>query len=122
MVVLPMPPSVNTAYAGQTRRYKSKQYKEWEKKCENYNNTAIVEGNIKKEYIVTYRFFSIWYNKDGSIKTKDLHNYLKLIDDMLPKIIEGFDDAYIFQSRIEKIHSGREEVEVEIEELNIKKI
>jgi Holliday junction resolvase RusA-like endonuclease len=115
MIVLPMPPSVNVAYRGLSQgRFKSKAYKDWEKLCQTYQN--IVTGEAVGEYSVEYRFFSKWYNKDGSIKIKDVHNYQKCLDDYLQKIIPGFDDCMIFESHIKKIHSDREEVEIELKE------
>ncbi len=116
-ITLPMPPSVNQAYAGKARRFKSKQYKDWEKLCTTYPQKKHTFKYTGKGLELHYKFFSKWYNKDESVKKKDVSNYVKLTEDMLCKIIDGLDDKYVWKFSAEKIHSGREEVEVTIEEL-----
>lgn len=113
-ITLPMPPSVNTAYAGQIRRYKSKQYKKWLELCKTFKNKKYkVSGD--EELVVSYDFYSKFYNLDGSIKRKDSSNYIKLTEDYLPNLISGFDDKQIFlHNRIAKHHSDKEIVVIKI--------
>jgi len=67
---------------------------------------------------MSYAFYSKWINKNGSIKTKDLSNYFKALEDMMNDLLEGFDDSRIFRyENTDKIHSDREEVEVKISEI-----
>lgn len=110
-----MPPSVNSAYAnGNSGRYKTKAYKEWEKSCEATQHKLYKFTPDGKIITAKYRFYSKWKNKNGTIKVKDLSNYFKCLDDYIPNIIKGFDDRYIWKIEAEKIHSDREVVEVEI--------
>lgn len=116
-LTLPMPPSINKAYNGKIRRYKSKEYRDWLKLCESTKNQRYKVNGTEK-IIANYSFYSNWYNKDGSIKIKDLSNYFKLMEDYLKNLIKGFDDKQIFlYNNIKKIQSDKEVVKIMIEEL-----
>ena len=103
-------------------RYKTPKYKKWESECETYQNDIFTyRPEPKKALEVSYKFYSQWFNKgDKKVKIKDLSNYLKCLEDYLPNIIKDFDDKYIWKYKnIEKVHSGRNEVEILMEEINI---
>lgn len=109
-----MPPSVNCAYAGKTRRYKSKPYNAWLKTCESYKNKRFKVSGTEK-LVASYKFYSKFINKDQSIKTKDLSNYFKLMEDYFKHLIIGFDDRQIFTYKnVEKHHSDKEIVKIKI--------
>ena len=122
-LVFPMPPSVNVCYATNwktRRRYRTNEYKQWLNDCES----ALLLLNKrykfdpKEKLCMSYSFYSKWFNKGGDIKTKDLSNYFKALEDMMNEFLEGFDDSRIFRyENVEKIHSDREEVEVRISEI-----
>lgn len=122
-LVFPMPPSINTCYGtnwATKRRYRTEAYREWLKDCES---ALLLRGKRYKfdpdeKLSMSYSFYSKWINKNGSIKTKDLSNYFKALEDMMNEFLEGFDDSRIFRyEKIEKIHSDREEVEIKISEI-----
>jgi len=121
-IILPMPISINVAYAnGSKGRFKTKKYKEWEELCTTYKNIKFrykEEKGMGLEF--SYEFHSNWFNKNNTIKQKDLSNYLKVLEDYLPNVIDGFDDKYIFcYDSIKKVQSGREEVEITFKEIRI---
>jgi len=110
-----MPISINGAYAGMGRRFKSKAYKLWEKISkayyeDNYNEFDIIEG----ELLVRYTFHSNFYNKNGTIKKKDAENYVKVLSDQLGHLIPWFDDSAVWKLNIEKVQSDEEFVEITI--------
>ncbi len=110
--------SVNGAYDGKVRRFKSAKYKEWLALCETYPQKSYTYIPDEESTIhVEYKFYSKWYNLDGSVKMKDVSNFIKVVEDYLPNIIKDFDDKYIFEFTTEKIHSDREEVEIIIKEI-----
>jgi len=116
-LTLPIPISVNQAYAGFKRRFKSKPYKEYEKSAkayyeQNYDEFDIPNGKLK----VTYRFLTNWHNKDGSIKKKDVFNYEKVLSDKLSDLIPTFEDENIWKGVVEKVQSDKDIVEITIEE------
>lgn len=117
-ITLPMPPSINKAYANCSRgRFKSKEYKDWENLCDSLmagKKTHTFEFD-RKGVIIDYTFYSKWLNNDGSVKMKDLSNYFKCLEDYLPRVLIDFDDKYIWgYDKVRKMHSGREEVEINI--------
>lgn len=74
---LPFPPSVNSAYGGGSgqRRFKSKQYKAWEKECPQL---VLPEcGAVDWPVSITYDF----YMPDK--RRRDIGNYEKVLTDML---------------------------------------
>lgn len=126
-IVLPMPPSVNNLFPTNFKtgkRYKSPKYKEWIELALLSNNKKYkIKLGDGKVVEVSYIFYSKWFNKNGTIKKKDMENYYKATTDFLPNIIEGFDDSMIFSYKdCRKIHSDREEVEVFIKEISHKKL
>jgi len=122
-LVFPMPPSINTCYATNwttKRRYRTEAYREWLNACESalLLRDKRYKFDPKEKLCMSYAFYSKWINKNGSIKTKDLSNYFKALEDMMNDLLEGFDDSRIFRyENTDKIHSDREEVEVKISEI-----
>lgn len=112
-----MPPSVNTAY-GNGRyggRFKTKKYYEWEKSLPPQQG-----GKFKytgKVLMIDYVFYSKWYNKNGTVKKKDVSNYIKVVEDSISKYVDGFDDRYVWNFTAKKVHSDKEEVVIIIREI-----
>jgi len=125
-LILPMPISVNMAYSGLARRYKSKKYKEWIREARMARNKkyTIIGRNWLE---VTYKYYTPLYyktakNNDGTPKEKviDIFNYEKVLSDFIASeksTVEGFKDHMIIKGHVEKIDSERNEVEVLIEEV-----
>lgn len=104
-----MPPSINVAYAGTIRRYKSPKYKKWIEACHHQMTLQVkYKCHGTEKFLIEYSFYSKWHNKDGGIKTKDVGNYIKLVDDYLPKAIKGFDDAQIFEQVLKKCENDED--------------
>ena len=113
-----IPISVNQAYAGMTRRYKSKQYKEWEKIFKHeYNNQTKYWITDDDWLQAEYNYYMPIYNKNGTKKVKDVANYEKILTDALCKVIEGLEDHKIKSIKLEKHDSDRNEVEVLIKKV-----
>jgi len=123
-LTLPLPPSVNTAYAGKEIRHKSKAYKEW---IDLAHIAASTQSKYKikgDEWLgVEYKYFMPIYCKNGNKKVVDVCNYEKVLSDVLaggknnPPIIEGFRDHMIKTIILSKHESDRREVEITIREL-----
>lgn len=105
-VILPFPISVDSAYANRVGRgvgrFRTKVYREWVDKCMlldikpiKVNPTTLIKA--------TYTLYSKWYNNDGSIKRKDSNNYIKVVEDYLPIILQGFDDKQIWDTTTRKV-------------------
>jgi len=119
-ITLPMSVSVNVAYGNKARgRYRTEAYLQWLIACANTDQYSYAYEFVDKGLHIDYKFYSKWLNKDDSIKKKDVANFIKVVDDYLPEIIDGFDDKYIWSFNTEKIHSDREEVELVISECEI---
>lgn len=121
-IILPVPPSVNAAYATNfktKRRFKSKAYQEFI----NEADAALLASGKKWKITgdswleVVYVFYFPIYNKNGSKKKKDLSNFEKCISDYLSSRIEGFADEKIRVIRMEKIQSITEKVCITIKEI-----
>lgn len=116
---LPIPPSVNGAYAGTVRRYKSEKYKAWivEAHLANKDNKKFkIVGDEWLEIYVT--FYTPLFNKGNGKKKKwDLDNRLKTLFDFIDSVIEGLDDHKYKRIIAQKVDSPRKEVEVSIKEL-----
>ena len=114
-ITLPMPPSVNCLYAGKARRFKSKKYKEWINECDQLNHKKY-KMNGDEQLTAKYEFNSAWFNKNKTIKAKDLSNFFKAIDDYLPNIISNFDDKLIFEVAAKKVHGDKNIVNISLSE------
>ena len=119
-LTLPMPISVNMAYSGLGRRYKSAKYKEWVKAAKDTpNKQYTVSGGEWLE--VSYTFYTPLFYKNGKKKILDVFNYEKVLSDFIAKesTVDGFEDHLILKGNVEKIDSPRNEVEVLIREISI---
>jgi len=110
--------SVNTAYAGNKRRYKSDDYVEFSDKMEYFFKTLWEKWEIYDDnwLSVQYRFYFPLYNKDWSKKIKDIDNYEKCLTDCLCKWIKWFSDHKIKIMSLSKFDSQEEFMEIEIKE------
>ena len=116
---MPFPISVNQAYAGFKRRFKSKAYKDYEKTSkayyeENYDHFDPIDG----ELLVVYKFYSNWRNKNGTVKRKDVCNFEKTLSDELSNLIPWLEDENFWDVRMEKIQSDEEYVDITITKYN----
>lgn len=117
-LTLPVPISVNQAYAGYKVRHKSDEYIIWEREAYKSYLTQTqytVSGDEWLEAKYTY-YMPIFY-KNGNKKVIDVFNYEKLLSDFLAKVIPGFKDHLIKKAHVEKIESDRFEVEIIIKEI-----
>jgi len=117
---LPMPISINTAYAWKAKRYKSPEYKKREKfaKMSLEEQEKIYKITGDNWLFVQYTFnFPIWNKTNKRKKIKDLANYEKVLSDFLAKNIEWFEDHKIKILFMEKNDSKKEFVKVEITEI-----
>lgn len=111
---LPFPPSVWKAYFRSGKmQFKTKEYKAFEGACMLALNRSSIKIPDSEEIEVNIVLFSNrWRNKDGSVKKKDLDNYLKCLIDVLSqfakKSIKGFDDSRIFSLSAQKRDSREE--------------
>ena len=88
-------------------RIKSKLARELSKEVKEIvlnNQTEKIEGELK----VFIDIYSNWYNKDGSIKKRDIANLEKFITDSIFSNLEGMDDSQIFFISLNKIQSDNE--------------
>ncbi len=97
MIVLPYPPSVNSAFGGGSgqKRFKSKKYKEWLASC-----PRLFHSEIKEKVKLTYSF----YFPDNRIR--DLGNLEKCVTDFLvsQRVLE--DDNWHIVSEIRLVACG----------------
>jgi len=119
-IVLPLPISVNAAYAtnfSTKRRFKTTEYKNWEREALLYckSRYEILGDNWVD---VRYTYFMPIYNKNGTKKKIDVFNYEKCLSDFIPSIIKGFDDSFIKEGTVKKVHSDKNIVIVTISELS----
>lgn len=118
-LTLPIPISVNQAYAWKARRFKSKSYKEWEQLATiEYNEQGNNWSIDWDEWLeINCRFYTNIYNKNWTKKIKDVDNYFKALLDWLANNIKGFKDHKLKRIIWEKFESKRSEVEIEIKEI-----
>ena len=113
-ITLPMPPSVNVAYAGYPKRHKSDVYKNWQR-------WISLEKDWKVDWDewleVKYTFYFPLYTKKWAKKIRDVANYEKCLTDTLCEIIPWLQDHRIKTMNLEKLDSNREEVEIIIKEI-----
>jgi len=122
-MVLPMPISVNAAYASFSsdkgvRRVKSAAYSLWKAEAANAcltQDSWEIEGDGWLE--VTYTYYFSLFTKEGKKRIKDVANYEKVLSDFLAEVIQGFQDHKIKRIVLVKEDSPRNEVEVSIKEL-----
>lgn len=116
-----MSTSVNSSYSWKQRRFKSHEYQEFENKIEKFFLLRRNEEKIRitwNEWLwVEYKFYFKIFNKNWSIKKKDLMNYEKTLTDSLSKYIEWFEDSKIKKAILEKIDSNEEKIEIKIYEI-----
>jgi Holliday junction resolvase RusA-like endonuclease len=111
--------SVNGAYSGKVRRFKSDTYKTFETNmntyfCELWENYEIIWDEwLSVQYVFNFPI----YNKDWSIKKKDLWNYEKVLTDTLSHHIPWFLDEKIKHISMSKWDSEKEYMEIEIKEI-----
>lgn len=115
--------SVNWMFAWIWRRFKSKEYKEFDTKMEEFMKTLPpMKVDPNKFMTVEYEFWFPIYNKNGTIKKKDIGNYEKGISDFFWRkdkkdkskylCIEGFEDQNISDLRLSKRNSDTEYIKV----------
>lgn len=118
---LSMPISVNKSYDNAKKwRTKSDAYKNWEYK-------ATIEMLWQTVYTITwnnwlevsYKFMFPIYNKDLTIKKKDVFNYEKVLSDFLEHNITWFSDKKILKWYVEKVNSDLDIVEITIKEIKM---
>lgn len=95
-------------------RIKSKEAKRIYKEVENIILETPYE-HIEGELQVTIDIYSNWYNKDVTIKKKDIANYEKFITDSIFSNLEGMDDSQIFKMTLTKHQSEEEYSLIDIE-------
>lgn len=110
-------PTINLMYATfRGYRVKSKQARDLAKEVKEIvlnSPTEILTG----ELIVTIDIYSNWYNKNGTIKKRDIANLEKFITDSIFSNLEQMDDSQIFKITMNKIQSDGEYSIVEIKKL-----
>ena len=107
-------PTINTMYATfHGHRVKSKQARELTKEVDMIVSITPYEP-ISGELSVIIDIYSNWYNKDGTIKKRDIANLEKFITDSIFNNLEGMDDKQIFKITMNKFQSKEEYTLVEI--------
>jgi len=107
-------PTINNMYVTfRNLRIKSKISKEQAKEVELIVSNTPYEL-ISGELSVKIDIYSNWYNKDGTIKKRDIANLEKFITDSIFNNLEGMDDKQIFKIAMNKHQSDKEETIVEI--------
>ena len=107
-------PTINLMYSTfRGHRVKSKEARELSKDVILIVNSTPYE-KIEGELEVTINIYSNWFNKDGTIKKRDIANLEKFITDSIFSGLEDMDDKQIFQIRMEKFQSDEEFSIIEI--------
>jgi len=110
-------PTTNLMYATfNGNRVKSKQARELSKEVKEImlnSKYKIIEGELD----VTIEIHSNWYNKDKTIKKRDIANLEKFITDSIFENLKDMDDRQIFKLTMWKIQSDEEFAKVEIKQL-----
>lgn len=119
LVKLPIPISVNKAYAGTTRRHKSEGYLAW-------IDHANLIMNQQDQFSITWdSWLRVEYTFDLPIfyenwkkKVQDLANMEKVLSDFLVTRIPGFEDHKIKQMFLEKTDGTTKYVTCKIYEIS----
>ena len=116
---LPMPISVNTAYAWKSIRHKSKQYKKWIQLADIEYSKNSINYSIKWDnwLEVRYNYFFSLYTLKGKKRIKDVWNYEKVLTDYICTKIEWLEDHKIRIINLEKHDSDKNTVKILIKEL-----
>jgi Holliday junction resolvase RusA-like endonuclease len=118
-IQLPMPPSVNIAYAWKVRRYKSPEYQKWIQLADIEYSKNWFKGRITwDEWLeVNYNYFFSLYTLEWKKRVKDVWNYEKLLTDYLCTKIEWLEDHKIKIIKLEKHDSDKNYVKILIKEI-----
>lgn len=118
-LILPCPISINTAYSGKAKRYKSDQYKEWIEKARIAYLKCDTRYNITGDswLFVEYDFYFPIFNKDWTKKVKDVWNYEKVLSDFLCSEIPWLLDHKFKTIVLRKHDSEANEVHITIKEI-----
>lgn len=110
-----LPPTTNHAFIQRGRfRVLAPEARQWKEDVEKIMNALGIESP-RGLLSVHLRFHSArWFNKDRSVKKRDVANLEKLCIDAVFKCL-GVDDSNIFKLTLEKVVSDKELTEVEIE-------
>lgn len=110
-------PTLNTMYSTfRGHRVKSKDARLFAKDVQEIMDSMTIEpieGKLKE--IITIH--SKWFNKDGTIKKRDIANLEKAINDSIFACLPNMDDSQLFEITIRKIPSEEELTVVKIEQL-----
>jgi len=110
-------PTINLMYSTfGGYRVKSKEARELSKKVKEIvlnNSIEILIGELE----VTIEIHSNWYNKDKTIKKRDIANLEKFITDSIFDGLEKMDDKQIFKLTMKKIQSNKEFAIITIKEI-----
>ena len=88
-------------------RVKSQEARELSKEVEKIIERMPMEeilGELKVEIII----HSNWYNKNGSIKKRDIANLEKFITDSIFNALPSMDDKQIFEISLKKVQDEEE--------------
>jgi Holliday junction resolvase RusA-like endonuclease len=98
IIILPLPPSVNSLFGGGSgqKRFPSKKYKEWMKLCEH------ITTDVFNAECVSMRYTFFWPDN----RARDLSNRIKAAEDFIVKRGVIKDDCWQVVSRIELISGG----------------
>lgn len=120
-LTLPMPPSVNKAYAGFPKRHKSNEYKKWEKEAEKALKTQVkYEIEWDNWLSAMYVLHTDLHYKNGNKKVIDVANYEKLTSDFLSHAIPWFEDHKILSITLLKKQKKQDDyIEILVDELEI---
>ena len=106
-ITLPLPPSLNKAFAGYIKRHKSIHYTLWEREADQIKIDYEIEGD---EWL--YARYEIYVDrlfcKNGTKRIIDCANYEKIATDYLAKRIKGFEDHKIKRITLEKFDCGED--------------
>ena len=111
---LPFPPSLWQAYKQRGfSKFKSKEYLAFQEQClAALAKAKFISPSAKELSIDIILMSPRWYNKNGTVKEKDIDNYLKCVIDTIVihcrKKDKDFDDRYIFNLSAQKRDSVSE--------------
>ena len=116
-VKLPLPVSVNKAYAGNWKRFKSREYLDWIEHANLIMNRYPRYSIEWDEWLrVEYDYEMPFFYKNWNKKIQDIFNYEKALSDFLSKRIPWFKDHKIIDGRVRKIDSNINYVTIRIYE------
>ena len=120
-LTLPMPPSVNKAYAGFPKRHKSNDYKKWEILARNALKTQEKYSIEWDKWLnAMYILHTDLHYKNGNKKVIDVANFEKLTSDFLSHEIPWFADHKIMSITMLKRQKESEDfIEILVDELEI---